>query len=104
MANKTRSSKARRQTHAPVPAGAGGLSLSQESTKLFVTPPRHDSIVDLHEDEVSDVTLGSFYVVDNENPGGALRAGAKQGSRVRGWRCGRCGGCFGCIGCWWQTP
>jgi hypothetical protein len=98
MANKTRSSKARRQTHAPVPVGTGGLSLSQESTASFVTPPRHDLIVDLHEDEVSDVTLGSFYVVDSENPGGALQAGTKQASRRRGWRC-RCGGCFGCFGC-----
>lgn len=111
MVQKTRDSRARRRTEAPLPVGVGGLALSLESTASaqrgapalrkpsFVTAPRHDLIVDLHEDEVSDVTLGSFYVVDNENP--ALPARTKPVSRRRGsagYRC-RCAGCLGCLGC-----
>jgi hypothetical protein len=55
------------------------------------SPPQ----ITLSEEEVADVSLGTFYVFDKENAG-TPRLGEKF---ARG--CGRCGGCRGggCRGC-----
>ncbi len=61
----------------------------------------------LGEEEISDVSLSTFYVFDKENAGstklgektawwGGCRCGGCGGCRWRG--CGGCGGCGGC--CW----
>ena len=49
--------------------------------------------ITLSEEEISDVSLGTFYVFDKENAGTA-RAGEQV---ARG--CGGCRGCRGCRGC-----
>lgn len=57
--------------------------------------------VTLSEEEISDVSLGTFYIVDEKNTGTfrprvRLAMGACGGA---GCGCGGCG-CSGCGGCW----
>ncbi|ACA18334.1 hypothetical protein M446_3968 [Methylobacterium sp. 4-46] len=107
-------------------AGVVGLTLSMASgaSAAVSTPaadaaaqdgaPRPDIALGLHEEEVSDVSLATFFVFDDEmaNPTQGLVQQAYvvwrgcRGCRVwrgcRGCRCGcrgcRCG-CGGCGGC-----
>jgi len=61
------------------------------------TPPQ----ITLSEEEVADVSLGTFYVFDKEDPG-ASRLGERLARACGGCGrgCGRgCGGCRGCRGC-----
>ena len=84
---------------------AGGVGVAAASTggpaadlPLQKVTPSHEII--LGEEELSDVSLATFYVIDKENA-----AAVKSGIRVaRG--CGGCGGCgghgcggHGCGGC-----
>jgi hypothetical protein len=101
---------------APV-VGAVGVSLSlaggasaavapATDTSLRATAPTHEII--LNEEEISDVSLGTFYVFDKETrqPGqqyaqrGCRGCGGCRGC-ARGCRsCRACGGCGGCsCGC-----
>src|SRR6478672_579250 len=102
--------------------GAAGLSLSLASGSPAATvgPAAHE--ITLGEEEISDVTLATFYVFDKENPripglqlaghggcgggGGCAHARGCGGcgggggcAHARG--CGGCshGGCRGCRGC-----
>ena len=50
----------------------------------------------LSEEEISDVSLGTFYVFDKENAG-ASKLGEQYARGCRG--CGGCRGCRGCRGC-----
>ena len=53
--------------------------------------------ITLSEEEISDVSLGTFYVFDKENAGTA-RAGAQMARSCGGCRgCGGCGGCGCCL-------
>jgi hypothetical protein len=73
-----------------LPTGVVGLSLTiagiacaeSNSAEAAVSPQARS--LNLHEDEVIDTTMASFYVSDKENPGG-VRAG--EGTRLAGWRC-----------------
>ena len=57
------------------------------------SPPQ----ITLSEEEVVDVSLGTFYVFDKEDAGGS-RLGERVARACGG--CGRgCGGCRGCRGC-----
>ena len=104
--------------------GAAGLSLSLASgaSAATVGPAAHE--ITLGEEEISDVSLATFYVFDKENrtitPGLQLVHGgcggcqrlpeaaeaateaaitaAEAATRLRRLRA-RCGGC-GCGGCW----
>jgi hypothetical protein len=81
---------------------AGGVGVAAAATggpaadlPLQKVTPSHEII--LGEEELSDVSLATFYVIDKENA-----AAVKSGIRVaRG--CGGCGGCggrgCGCRGC-----
>ena len=113
-----RSSKKRRRT---LPAlGLASVSLSMASGACAVigeananTPPQQTHEIFLAEEEISDVSLGTFYVFDKENGSPSLgervaqRCGGCRGCGGRGCRgCGRgcgcrCGGggCGGCGGC-----
>ena len=80
-------------------AATGGAPLADLPTQK--TAPTHEII--LGEEELSDVSLSTFYVFDKENDA-TLKAGVK--TAWRGCRCGcgrgcRCGwrGCGGCGGC-----
>jgi hypothetical protein len=77
---------------------AGGVGVAAASTggpaadlPLQKVTPSHEII--LGEEELSDVSLATFYVIDKENA-----AAVKSGIRIaRG--CGGCGGCGGHGGC-----
>lgn len=92
---------------------AGGASASTNGpaadTPSPNTSPRHE--VFLGEEEISDVSLSTFYVFDKENAatprlGEKLAWGCRCGGcRGCGRGCGGCrcgwGGCAGCAGCAW---
>ncbi len=107
MSQAKQSSKRKRRRKAIPVLGAAGLSLSLASgaslaagklaTDLSASPtPSHE--VTLAEEEVSDVSLATFYIFDKEH------AGTPQ-ARVRLAMAGGagCAGCSGCGGCWTGT-
>ena len=110
--------------------GAAGLSLSLASgaSAATVGPAAHE--ITLGEEEISDVSLATFYVFDKENPstpglqlvrhggchgchgchrgchhgcGGCHHGcgGCHHGCGGCHHGCGGCHGCHGCGGCWW---
>src|ERR1700746_452949 len=99
MARAKQTSKRNRRSKTVPVLGAAGLSLSLESgasastggPAADVTPqnsvPNHE--IFLGDEEISDVSLSTFYVFDKENG-----AQPKLGEKVA-WGCGRCG-CGGC--------
>ena len=115
MAHKKQASKRGRRSKALPVLGIAGASFSlagaaAASTGIPATDlpsqnttPGHQFF--LGEEEMSDVSLATFYVFDKENA-----AKPQLGERVAQWRCGcgrcgcgRCGcgwrGCAGCGGC-----
>jgi len=123
MARAKQASKRNRRSKAVPVLGAAGLSLSlasgaSASTSRQVadvtpqnTPPNHE--IFLGDEEISDVSLSTFYVFDKENAAqpklGEQVAWGCRGCGCRGCRCGgcRCGwrgcwGCGGCGGCCWS--
>jgi hypothetical protein len=93
---KQASKRTTRRTTLPV-VGAAGVSLAMAGGASATAPadaPSQDAarpVVFLSEEEISDVSLGTFYVFDKEyvQPGEILKF-------ARG--CGGCG-CRGCGGC-----
>jgi len=117
MARTKQASKRNRRSKAVPVLGAAGLSLSlasgaSASTAADVTPqntsPNHE--IFLGEEEISDVSLSTFYVFDKENAAQpqfgekVARGCGCRGCRCGGCRCGwrGCGGCGGCGGCCWS--
>ena len=132
---KQESTRKRRSKAVPVLGAAGLLSLASGASAQGVGPvgamPTHTDVsheITLSEEEVSDVSLATFYVFDKENAtfashslrlvrggcggchgGGGCRAGGGCGGCHAGGGCrgGRGCGCFrscaGCGGCgvWW---
>lgn len=120
MARAKQASKRKRRSKAVPVLGAAGLSLSLAGgasastggTAADISPqntsPNHQ--IFLGEEEISDVSLSTFYVFDKEN------AATPQAGEKTAWgcRCGRCrcggfrrgcwgcGGCGGCGGCCWS--
>jgi hypothetical protein len=104
MAKKQTTKRRRKRGAVPV-LGAAGLSLSLASgASAALGPPTsmpaqggaasHE--IALAEEELSDVSLATFYVFDNESA-------AQSGARVRlAMGVGGCAGCGGC-GCWTGT-
>jgi hypothetical protein len=103
MPRTKQSSKRRRQTEVVPVLGVVGASLAlaggasaatggqvlEASSNLTSNPQ-----LALSEEEISDVTLASFYVFDKEN------AGAPRLGERLAWRgCGGCRGCRACRGC-----
>jgi hypothetical protein len=99
---------------------AGALSLAGGASEAAVSPvgdaPTENTapVITLSEEEISDVSLATFYVFDNENAGahrpGLQLAKARSHGGGRGGRgravnrgCGgcavACGGCGGCASC-----
>jgi hypothetical protein len=83
--------------------GASAATTGQATDTQQNISPRHE--VFLGEQEVSDVSLSTFYVFDKENtkPQAGEKVAWWGGCRCGGCRCGcgwrRCGGCGGCGGC-----
>lgn len=115
MSNAKQASKRKRRSKAVPVLGIAGVSLaaaggaSAATTGQVTDPlsqntsPRHE--VFLGEEEISDVSLSTFYVFDKENakPQAGEKVAWWGGCRCGGCRCGcgwrRCGGCGGCGGC-----
>ncbi len=74
--------------------GAAGLSLSLASgaSAATVGPAAHE--ITLGEEEISDVSLATFYVFDKENPSTPGLQLVRHGGCTRLPR-----GCHGCRGC-----
>jgi hypothetical protein len=105
MSHGRRTSKRKGQTKAVTVLGvAGALSLAGGASGAAVGPPgdtltANTAITLLHEEEISDVSLSTFYVFDHENAG-ARRPGLQLAQRTRLRRgCGSCAGCGSCGGC-----
>jgi hypothetical protein len=82
---------------AGVGAAAASAGAPAADVPLQKITPNHEIM--LGEEEVSDVSLATFYVIDKENA-----AAAQSGVKVAYRGCGRCGGCGGrgCGGCGWR--
>jgi hypothetical protein len=115
MAQAKRTSKSTRRNKAVPVLGIAGVSLAVAGGGASAsTAPVGDiysqntaarQMITLGEEEISDVSLSTFYVFDKE------LAAAPQGEKVAWGRCGggcRCGGCrcagrcggCGASGCW----
>ena len=89
--------------------GAAGLSLSLASGASAAFSGRAADMqtrntgvsheITLGEEEISDVSLATFYVFDKENAG-TFRPGIRF---AMGAGCAGCSGCAGCGGCWTGT-
>src|ERR1700734_3642067 len=79
--------------------GASALPAPTANVPSQNAPLSHE--ITLGEEELSDVSLGTFYVFGNENaaPVRGVQEARGCGRGCRGCRgCGR--GCGGCRGCW----
>jgi hypothetical protein len=113
MSRVKQASKQKRRTKAPAvkALGAAGLSFSlvgsaSASTAPVADTPQFDNISPdqrfvLGEEEMTDVSLATFYVFDREHLRGGVQL-ARGGCGGCGHGCGGCrggGGCGGCRGC-----
>jgi hypothetical protein len=140
MARTKQPSKRKRGRRGLPALGAAGVSLAMAggasaNAPTANVPSLQDTslrpAITLDEEEIADVSLGTFYVFDKENEprlGQGIRLAAKGGCGGCGGRCGgcaaarcggcagkcaiarcagrcgcaaRCGGCGGCGGGWW---
>jgi hypothetical protein len=120
MSRAKQASKPKHRACAIPLLGAAGLSLSLASGAPAATvgPAAHE--ITLGEEEISDVTLATFYVFDKENSQtyrpllqltrcGCGGCGGRGCGGCGGRGCGGCRGCHGCGGCggggcvgvWW---
>jgi hypothetical protein len=112
MSHAQKVPKRKRRRKAMPMLGAAGLSLSLANGASAAiagaaadistgdTGASHEII--LAEEEISDVSLATFYVFDKETAG-TFRPGLRL---AMGGSCGACGGCGGCgggCGCWTGT-
>jgi uncharacterized membrane protein len=72
--------------------GASGAAVGPSDT------PTENTALILSEEEISDVSLATFYVFDNENAR-AHRPGLQLAQRTHSRPSRGCGGCGGCGGC-----
>ena len=107
MSQAKQASKRKRMRKAVPVAGLGlaGLSLSlvggattaiggpAANMPTQTTAPSHE--MTLGEEEISDVSLATFYVFDKENAGTL-----GPGTRLAMAACAGCAGCGGFSGCW----
>ena len=112
MPQKRPASKRKGYKEAVPVVGVVGVSLSlaggaSAATAMPPDTPSQDTLrpqITLTEEEISDVSLGTFYVFDKEGAG-SRSLGERVAQRCGGCRCGRgcgcrCGGgCGGCGGC-----
>jgi hypothetical protein len=117
MARTKRVSKRKRRRIALPLLGAAGMSLAMAGGTSATAPTANVSsqdtgprpVITLGEEEISDVSLGTFYVFDKENEpelGQGLQLAARGGCGCAARGCGGCaargcGGCAarGCRGC-----
>lgn len=112
MSHAKRASKRRSRATVTALGVAGALSLAGGASEAAVGPvgdtPAENTapVIILGEEEISDVSLATFYVFDNENAG-AHRPGLQLAKKTRGHGgsavhrgCGGCAvACGGCASC-----
>jgi hypothetical protein len=121
MQRMKQASKTKRVAKTAVPAlGAAGLTFSLAGGASASAVPTGDlqqrpsfapgPVMTLSEEELADVSLATFHLIDNEDVsgrvliargcGGCRGCGCRGCAGCRGCRCGvGCGGCAGCGGC-----
>ena len=97
MSHVKQAAKRKTQTKAVTVLGvAGALSLAGGASGAAVSPPGDtltaNTAITLDEEEISDVSLSTFYVFDHENAG-ARRPGLQLAQRTRSRPRQGCGGC-----------
>jgi hypothetical protein len=97
MSRAKQASKRKTQTKTVAALGvAGALSLAGGTPGATVSPPGDtltaNTAITLDEEEISDVSLSTFYVLHHENAG-ALRPGLQLAQRTRSRPRQGCGGC-----------
>jgi hypothetical protein len=102
MSHAKQTSQRRSRTKAVTVLGvAGALSLAGGASGAAVGPPgdtlTENAAITLDEEEISDVSLSTFYVFDHENAG-ARRPGLQLAQRTRSRPRQGCGGCAGDCG------
>src|ERR1700757_163959 len=102
MSHGERNSKRKGRTKAVTVLGvAGALSLAGGASGAAVGPPGDpltaNTAIILDEEEISDVSLSTFYVFDYENAG-ARRPGFQLAKNTRSRPRQGCGGCAGDCG------
>jgi hypothetical protein len=103
MSDLEKSAKRRTRSKAAPMLGIAGMTFLAGASAALARPslePATDSAsnkIVLGEEEISDVTLATFYAVDHEGQG----QGPRRTQRVRLALGGGCGcGCGACGGCW----
>jgi hypothetical protein len=109
MSDARQASKCRSRAKAVTILGvAGALSLGGGASRAAVGPAGNGSteapVITLSEEEISDVSLATFYVFDNENaethhPGLQLARGGRVVHRDRAGCAVACGGGCGGASC-----
>jgi len=107
MPQTKHTSKRKRLKEAVPVAGVVGVSLSlaggasaASAVQTADTPSRATAPpqITLSEEEIADVSLGTFFVFDKETAG-TPRLGEQYARGCGGCGCRGCGGCRGCRGC-----
>jgi hypothetical protein len=108
MSHAKQASKRRGRRKAVTVLGvAGMLSLGGGASGAAVGPtsdaPTENTaaVITLGEEEISDISLTTFYVFDNENAGAhrpGLQLCQRRGRAYRSCTVACCGGCGGCSG------
>src|SRR6266581_3293898 len=107
MPHTKRASKRKHPKEAVPVVGIVGVSLSLAGSASAATAvptadvPSWDTSppqITLSEEEIADVSLGTFYVFDKEHAGTPY-IGEKVAQRCGGCRCGGCRGCGRGCGC-----
>lgn len=111
MPQMKQSSKRKRASKAAVSAlGAAGLTFSLLGSATASAVPTADvpqttafapnEAITLGEEEISDISLATFYVLDKEKVGGGVQVARRGcGGAVRGCAVGASAGYGGCRGC-----
>lgn len=107
MPHKQQASKRKGRKEAVPVVGVVGMSLSLAGGASAATAvpavdtPSRDTVqpqITLSEEEIADVSLGTFFVFDKEHAGTPY-LGEKVAQRCGGCRCGGCRGCGRGCGC-----
>jgi hypothetical protein len=109
MSRAKQASKRKRRSKTVPVLGAAGLSLTLAGGASAATEApvadvlTHNTVasheIRLSEEEISDISLATFYVFNKEDTG-SFRPGKRLVMGMGG--CGACAGCGGC-GCWTGT-
>jgi hypothetical protein len=99
-----RKNKPKRSRARAIPLVGAALSLAGTAAVVGSEPAAavpSPTVGDVHlsEEEISDVSLATFYVFDKEEPSSSDDIELVRGGCGGCHACGGCGGCHGCGGC-----